>query len=98
MDYYDDNADSYVKSTLRVDMQPLYERFLPLLPAQAHILDAGCGSGRDAKCFIQNGYQVTAFDASVKIAALAEKVITHVTRMRGSLLTAWKIANYFSVL
>lgn len=27
-----------------------------------HILDVGCGSGRDAKYFIDKGYQVTAFD------------------------------------
>ncbi len=56
-------------------MQPLYQRFLPLLPKHAHILDAGCGSGRDARYFIEHGYRVTAFDASAEIAALAEKEI-----------------------
>ena len=75
MDYYTNNACIYVKSTLHVDMQPLYQRFLPLLPERALILDAGCGSGRDAKYFIDRGYQVTAFDGSAKIAALAEKEI-----------------------
>ncbi|QYZ67525.1 MAG: tellurite resistance protein [Gammaproteobacteria bacterium (ex Lamellibrachia satsuma)] len=75
MDYYKNNAKTFVESTLQVDMQPLYRRFLPLLPGYAHILDAGCGSGRDARHFIKNGYQVTAFDASTEIAALAEKEI-----------------------
>lgn len=75
MDYYTNNAKAYVESTLHVDMQPLYHRFLPLLPKRAHILDAGCGSGRDAKYFIDHGYQVIAFDASAEIAALAEKEI-----------------------
>ena len=75
MDYYKTNASAYVESTLHVDMQPLYQRFLPLLPKRAHILDAGCGSGRDAKHFIDHGYQVSAFDASTEIAALAEKEI-----------------------
>ena len=75
MNYYETNANTFVESTLTVDMQPLYQRFLPLLPKQAHILDAGCGSGRDAKQFIEQGYKVTAFDASAKIAALAEKEI-----------------------
>ncbi|RLJ17525.1 SAM-dependent methyltransferase [bacterium endosymbiont of Escarpia laminata] len=75
MDYYEKNAGAFIESTLQVDMQPLYQRFLPLLPRYAHILDAGCGSGRDARHFIKNGYQVTAFDASTEIAALAEKEI-----------------------
>ena len=75
MDYYQNNASSYVKSTLHVDMQQLYQRFLPLLPERAHILDAGCGSGRDARYFIEHGYRITAFDASAEIAALAEKEI-----------------------
>ncbi|MBL3591638.1 MAG: class I SAM-dependent methyltransferase [gamma proteobacterium endosymbiont of Lamellibrachia anaximandri] len=75
MDYYKNNAKTFVESTLQVDMQPLYQRFLPLLPGYAHILDAGCGSGRDARHFIKNGYQVTAFDASTEIAVLAEKEI-----------------------
>ncbi len=71
--YYDDNAAAFVESTRLVDMQLLYQRFLSLLPKQAHILDAGCG--RDAKQFIEQGYNVTTFDASAKIAALAEKEI-----------------------
>lgn len=75
MDYYESNAKTFVESTLLVDMQPLYQRFLPLLPVRADILDAGCGSGRDAKYFIEHGYQLTAFDASAEIAALAEKEI-----------------------
>jgi len=73
MNYYENNATAFVESTRLVDMQPCYQRFLPLLPKQAHILDAGCGSGRDAKQLIEQGYKVTAFDSSAKIAALAEK-------------------------
>jgi len=75
MDYYEINAEAFVEATLRVNMQPLYQHFLPLLPDRAHILDAGCGSGRDAVYFIERGYQVTAFDASAEISALAEKEI-----------------------
>jgi SAM-dependent methyltransferase len=85
MDYYKENARAFVESTLQVDMRPLYQRFLPLLPERALILDAGCGSGRDAKSFIELGHQVTAFDSSVEIAALAEKEIgqpVHVQRVQ----------------
>ena len=73
MDYYESNAKAFVESTLRVNMQPLYQRFLPLLSERAHVLDAGCGSGRDAKYFIEHDYKVTAFDASAEITVLAEK-------------------------
>ncbi len=75
MDYYENNALAFVESTRLIDMQSLYQPFLALLPTRAHILDAGCGSGRDAKQFIVRGYQVTVFDASKEVAALAEKEI-----------------------
>ena len=52
-------------------MSPLYGAFLSKLPAGATILDAGCGSGRDARAFRDRGYRVTAFDASPALAALA---------------------------
>ncbi len=56
MDYYENNAKVFVESTLSVDMQSLYNCFLPLLPERANILDAGCGSGRDTKFFIERGH------------------------------------------
>lgn len=38
-----------------------------------HILDAGCGSGRDALLFKQQGYRVSAFDGSKAITSLARQ-------------------------
>ena len=38
-------------------------------------MDAGCGSGRDALFFKQNGYSVTAFDASPELASLATQAL-----------------------
>lgn len=58
--YYRDNALAFVGDTLTVDMTPLYARFLPHLPPGGAILDAGCGSGRDAQAFLDRGYAVTA--------------------------------------
>ena len=40
-----------------------------------HILDAGCGSGRDARVFLDGGYKVTALDASMKICEEAGKLL-----------------------
>ncbi|WP_242482584.1 class I SAM-dependent methyltransferase [Thiocystis violacea] len=54
-------------------MTPLYERFLPLIPAGGPILDAGCGSGRDARAFRDLGYRVSAFDASPAMVEAAAR-------------------------
>lgn len=69
--YYEEHAAEFFGSTVGVDMTPVHQRFLAKLPPGAKILDAGCGSGRDAKAFAESGYQVSAFDASAKLAKLA---------------------------
>ena len=69
--YYDENAQAFFDSTLKVDMQPLYYRFLPFMQEGGSILDAGCGSGRDAYFFKTKGYSVTAMDASKTLCDLA---------------------------
>ena len=71
--YYSENAPVFFADTVAVAMDPLYARFLPHLPPGGHILDAGCGSGRDTLAFLERGYQVTAFDASPSLASLAER-------------------------
>ena len=56
-------------------MLDIYPRFLEHLPKKAHILDLGCGSGRDSRAFLNAGYIVTAMDASDDVATYAEKII-----------------------
>jgi SAM-dependent methyltransferase len=70
LDYYDRHADQFVQSTLDVDMESLYHLFLENIPEYGHILDLGCGSGRDTLAFKNKGYQVEALDYS---KALVEK-------------------------
>lgn len=69
--FYEKHAEEYAKSTAGLDLRELYEPFLKELPNGAHILDAGCGSGRDTKAFLERGYRVTAIDASPELARLA---------------------------
>jgi len=69
--YYEQFAADFFGSTVGVDMTPIHQRFLAQLKPQAHILDAGCGSGRDAKAFAEAGFRVSAFDASAELAKLA---------------------------
>lgn len=71
--YYNNNAEQFFRATLGVDMSPIYGRFLDGLTPDAHILDAGCGSGRDARAFADRGFTVKAFDASEELARLASE-------------------------
>ena len=75
IDYYNQNAEAFFKDSISIDMSALYEPFLKLLPSNAHILDAGCGSGRDSLHFLQKGYKLTAIDASEELSKPASKLI-----------------------
>lgn len=73
INYYNQNAESFIANTQNADMHPTQERFLQLLDANTSILDFGCGSGRDAKYFLEKGYQVTAIDGSAELCRLASE-------------------------
>lgn len=74
-DYYEQHAEQFYQDTIGVDMAPLYARFLPYVPSGKAILDAGCGSGRDALAFKKHGYAVHAFDASEALAQKASELL-----------------------
>lgn len=71
LDYYNQYANEFVAATLAVEMGGLYQPFLTHLPANAHLLDVGCGSGRDALAFKRLGYQVEAMDYSEELVRYA---------------------------
>ena len=73
--YYAKNTEEFIASTLEADMSETQKKFLALLPKGAHILDLGCGSGRDSLCFLQQGFQVTAVDGSEELAKFAGELI-----------------------
>jgi len=64
--FYDNNTESYFNLSYGAfNLESLYKRFLDFdIPEGGKILDAGCGSGRDALNFVAKGYNVTAFDGS----------------------------------
>ncbi|WNC72507.1 class I SAM-dependent methyltransferase [Thalassotalea psychrophila] len=69
--FYQDNADDFFEGTVNVDMSNIYQHFTKSLNDSALILDAGCGSGRDTKAFLDMGYYVEAFDASTELVSRA---------------------------
>lgn len=66
LDFYNQNSESYFKLSFDAfNLNSLYDRFINFsIPEGGKILDAGCGSGRDALNFLAKGYNVTAFDGS----------------------------------
>ena len=72
LDFYNQHADSYIEQTRNVKMHALYKRFTGQLPSTSmvsqHILDLGCGSGRDSFWFSNKlGVKVTAIDGSSEL-------------------------------
>lgn len=71
LDYYNKNAENFVQGTVSVDFRMMQDKFLNQLNDGAAILDFGCGSGRDTKYFLEQGYVVDAIDGSEELCKLA---------------------------
>ena len=71
VNYYNQWAERYCSETLHVDMSFCRKKFLSYLGTKGKILDAGCGCGRDSRYFLEQGYQVEAFDASEEMCKRA---------------------------
>lgn len=75
INYYNNNAKQYFDNTVNADMTDVYQKFLKYLPKDSYILDVGCGSGRDSKFFLSQGYKVEAIDGSEELCQLASGYI-----------------------
>lgn len=73
--FYLKNAESYSKETIKNKVNHVRDRFISLVPDGAHVLDLGCGSGRDSKEFKDLGYSITPLEASKELADLASSYI-----------------------
>ena len=73
LQYYNDNADSFIQGTASVDFKQTQDRFTEKLKCGDRILDFGCGSGRDTKYFLSQGYQVDATDGSEALCKSASE-------------------------
>ena len=75
IEYYNINAESFVAETQNADMSLWRDKFESYVAEGGRVLDAGCGSGRDSKAFMQHGFSVVAFDASMEMCKAASKLI-----------------------
>lgn len=69
--YYQQNAEQFSRETRSVDFSQNQGKFMSKLKKNDTILDFGCGSGRDTKCFLEHGFQVEAIDGSEELCRLA---------------------------
>lgn len=75
IDYYNQNGQAFFDRTIQGDVSYAYEAFTSHLRPGTKILDAGCGSGRDALYFSTQGFDVVAFDGSVEMVRLSSKLL-----------------------
>lgn len=93
LQYYENNAESFISGTVNADMREARQRFLQLLPENALILDFGCGSGRDTKAFLEHGYRVDAVDGSAELCRQASDYTGICVRQM--LFQELDISNYY---
>ena len=70
--FYERNAEDFFRRSIDADMAHGWADFAALLPVGGSVLDAGCGSGRDALALGRMGFEVTAMEASPRLAKLAQ--------------------------
>ena len=75
LEYYAENAERFSSTTADVEFSAMQKRFESLLAPGAKVLDFGCGSGRDAKHFLELGFEVVATDGSPELCKIAEQNI-----------------------
>lgn len=75
LEYYNKNAKIYCEQTLVGNLKENDDSFLKQLKPNSYILDFGCGSGRDSKYFIDNGYKVKSTDGAEEMCKLATQYI-----------------------
>lgn len=73
IEYYDKNAETFVEGTISADMTDMYAFFQKYCLPGGVILDFGCGSGRDIKYFLEQGYIVEAIDGSKELCKIASQ-------------------------
>ena len=73
INYYNENAKTFVEGTVSVDFSDIQTKFINKLNDDAKILDFGCGSGRDTKFFLENGFDVEAIDGSEELCKFASE-------------------------
>lgn len=71
---YDNSVQAFTSNTKALHPQEQVKKFLSVLPGKK-ILDLGCGPGRDAQIFVEQGFEVTRVDISPKMIEMARSKV-----------------------
>ncbi len=70
---YDLLGENYSPSTAGLVDKEDFDKLVKLIPANAKVLDAGCGYGKELKLFVDAGYNVTGIDLSAGMLEQSKK-------------------------
>lgn len=86
IDWYDANAEKYAADSDGITFESTARQFLEKLNPTPKILEAGCGSGRDAITLSEFGAKVTGLDASEGLIEVAKKKSSDIEFLVGNFL------------
>ena len=75
INFYNEHVEDFAQDTIEAKMTEVQDRFIKHLAIGSHILDLGCGSGRDSLLFLNRGFIITALDGSKELCNSASKLI-----------------------
>ena len=73
LSYYENNANCLSQRYESANMDNIHTLLINTFPSKSHLLEIGCGSGRDAVFMYRNGYDVLATDGSAGMIAEAKQ-------------------------
>ena len=82
IDYFNEKAQKAFEDAFTITERSNQDHFLSFVKEGGHILDFGCGSGRDTKYFLDRGFKVTASDGSAEMVKLASAYLKMPVRLQ----------------
>jgi cyclopropane fatty-acyl-phospholipid synthase-like methyltransferase len=73
LSYYEENARQLSERYESANVDHIHSLLLDTFPNTSHLLEIGCGSGRDAAFMIKNGYSILATDGSEEMIETAKQ-------------------------
>ncbi len=83
--WYDKNAEQYSENSHKINFEKSIDAFLALLPEHPTVLEAGCGTGRDARVFKDRGVEIVGIDISKGLLGVARTENSDITFIEGDL-------------
>ncbi len=71
IEWYEKNAQEYHEKAVLMCAPEQIAAFEALLPRGSHVLDAGCGSGRDSVTLKESGFDVVGIDLTKSFIEIA---------------------------